>query len=384
MPIENNSLPWWLGPSKAPWEAMLEGVQAGSQIRSNQLRTQQLAAQTAQEFERQETAAKIKMMDMSLEKERNGIAVQAYQNKALTESMKAKALTEVSSFMSTKAAEGKLAEPETLSELYSIGSRWASFIDDQTLNGIITHSIKPAQERAEKAKALGASPKTIVQDGVKFVQDPNSGDWRQVSESGQTIEAYGPDGQLISRVSSGGKPSSQNPDATIATQTDVQKQAMAGESAVTTGVNLLNSLTPDVVGARGFFNENIINEGLAQVFPEMNKGEVTSGRSMMRAFNEKMIKSIKADSQLNQSERKALESALPQFGVNESLPSAKKKIATFIEESRKTTRINAERTKRPIPDWAWTTDEIASKFKAGEIDENKARQLLKQFHYKLD
>lgn len=371
--LDPNINAWWLDRSSPNDAAAASGFRTGVQM----------AQQKRQDAQQQE-ALRLKALDQAQEQQRTQLAIKQYENKMLTDSMKAKAQAELNSFVSTAAANGTLADPKTLSDFYSIGSRWAPFIDQQTFDGILTHTFKPAQDRADKAAALNARPKLDEMDGQRFVQDPNTGDWRPIQAQGQTIEAFGPNGELISRVTSGGKSSTQNPDATVATQTDVQKQAMAAESAVTTGVNLLNSLTPDVVGARGFFNENVVNEGLAQIFPEMNKGEVASGRSMMRAFNEKMIKSIKADSQLNQSERKALESALPQFGVNESLPSAKTKIATFIEEARKTTRINSERTKRPVPEWAWTTDETVEKFRNGEITQDKARQLLKTYHYKLD
>lgn len=52
------SLPSWLTPKEAPWHALVAGVQAGSQIASNMLRSKQLYAELQQQQQRQELADK--------------------------------------------------------------------------------------------------------------------------------------------------------------------------------------------------------------------------------------------------------------------------------------------------------------------------------------
>lgn len=357
---------WWLRNNEVQPGRFNSGLQAGAQL------AQQRAALGVRKMELANEQIREQSLFMDKLAKQNG------------ETMKLKGMSEMSQLLSRISVKGDWDNPDNEREFWNIAATYPQALDDATVNAIYTNTFEAARRRKEKVDLLKAPIEEVEIDGEKFFRQPGTGTLTRVHPSGQTIEAYGPDGQLLSRVTSG-RGAQKDPNApTIATQTDVQKQALAGESAVTTGITLLNSLSPDMVGARGFFNEVVINEGLAQIFPEKAKDEVSSGRSLMRAFNERVIKSIKADSQLNASERKALESALPQFGVGESLPSAKAKIGTFIEEARKVTRINSVRTNKPIPDWAWTREEVISKFKNKEIPEEKARELLKTYHYKLE
>lgn len=356
---------WWLRNNEVQPGRFNSGLQAGAQL------AQQRAVLGVRKMELANEQIREQSLFMDKLAKQNG------------ETMKLKGMSEMSQLLSRISVKGDWDNPDNERAFWDIAATYPQALDDATVTAIYSNTFEPARLRREKAAMLKAPIEEVEIDGEKFFRQPGTGTLTRVHPSGQTIEAYGPDGQLLSRVTSG-RGAQKDPNApTIATQTDVQKQALAGEAVISSGVQLLKSMNKDMVGARGFWNEHVINEGLAQLFPEYAKGEVTSGRSLMRAFNERAIKGIKADSQLNASERTALESALPKFGVNESLESAQRKALTFINEAKRIGRINANRLKLPIHESLWTEDEIAAKFKAGEIDEARARALFDAYHFKL-
>lgn len=370
---------WWLSRSSPNDAAAAQGFQTGVQVA------------------RDRQAKELKLLEIVGDNKKTDLAIEQWKAKQSTELMKQEGLAQLNSFVSTATAEDKLADSKTQSQFWALTSRWAPFLPDGMVNGIWDNTFKAAIDRKDKAmtgnirdleqaRTWMGQASEAEKAGNKSLADQLRSDalalQQSVAPKGFQVETFTDENghQQIRMVQGGKVVDSAAP--TVGTKTDVQKQALAAENAVRRGAELMANLGPESVGVRGTFNDLVINRGLAQMFPEAAKEGVSGGRSLITAFNEQMIKSIKADSQLNQKEREHLESALPKLSVDESFPNAKKKISTFIEESRKTARSNAERLKMPIPDWTLSKDEIAKKFKSGEITQEKARELLRQYHYK--
>lgn len=374
---------WWLSRESPNDAAAAAGFRTGVGI-----------AKDKRDEQRNRQAIELKMLDMAADNRRTDLAVEQWRAKQTTELMQQQGLAELNSFVSSATAADKLTDSKTQSEFWRITSRWAPFLPEGMVNGIWDNTFKAAQDRNDKA--MTGNIRDLEQARTWMAQAAkaeSAGDaataaqlrsdalalQQSVAPKGFQVETFTDEnGHQQIRMVQGGKALDATA-PTIGTKTDVQKQALAAESAVRLGSELLTNLGPESVGVRGTFNDLVINRGLAQLFPEMEKEGVADGRSLIRAFNEKTIKSIKADSQLNQSERAHLEAALPKLSPDESFPNAKRKIATFVKESRKTARTNAERLKLPIQDWMLTNEEIVAKYKANPTPETRqwAETLLK-------
>jgi len=372
---------WWLQPQRESGRA-LQGLALGAQMRQ----------QRTQEDWRKEQAQSL------IDQRRAAIE---------TQQAKVQGVAKISSYLTDVAKRNAWTDPESRAGLYSLHAQYPQSLEPNELRAIDQNFVN-AIESQQKAKDALRTPDITEMERANRDEElanmieemgpleprmaskvaqlrQNSQFMRsQFTRPGETTRVYGPGGEVVFESIRGGAGAPKDPNApTQAVLTETQKQSLAGESAVASGVNLINNLTESSVGARGFFNEYVINRGVAQVFPEFQQDEVTSGRTMMRIFNERQKKAIKADAQLNEKEQQRLEDALPKFGPFENLRAAKVKMAAFIEEHKTVERISAARTKRPVREWAWTKEDIAQKFKNREIDEQTARNLLKSYHYNL-
>jgi len=388
--LDPNINEWWLSRSSPNDAAAAQGFQTGVGIAKDK-------RDRAYTEQRDRQAIEMKMLDFATDNRKTDLAIEQWRAKQTTELMKQTGMAELSTFMASATAEDKLSDPKTQAEFWKLSGRWAPFMPDGMVNSIWDNTFKAAQDRKDKAITTNIKDLEQARNWMsQATQAELQGDTslasqlrsdalalqQSVAPKGFQVETFTDEqGHQQIRMVQGGvaKPPGA---ATVGTLTDVQKQGLSAENAVRTGAQLLANLGPESIGVRGTFNDLVINRGLAQLFPEMEKEGVAGGRSLIRSFNEKMIKSIKADSQLNAQERSHLEAALPKLSVDESFPNAKKKIQTFIEESRSVARSNSERLKLPTPDWTLSKEEIAAKFKAGELTREKAAELLKQYHYK--
>lgn len=376
---------WWLSRESPNDAAAAAGFRTGVAI-----------AKDRRDQERDRQAMELKMLDMAADNRRTDLAVEQWRSKQTTELMKQQGLAELSSFVSSATAADKLSDPKTQADFWKLTGRWAPFMPDGMVNAIWDNTFKAAQDRTDRAMTGNIRDLEQARMWMSQANDAErAGDaalaaqlrsdalalQQSVAPKGFQVETYTDENghQQIRMVQGGRVADATAP--TIGTKTDVQKQALAAENAVRGGAELLANLGPESVGFRGAFNDLVINRGLVQLFPEMEQEGVATGRSLMTAFSERMIKSIKADSQLNQHERAKLEAALPKMGVDESFPNARRKIITFMEEARNVSRSNAERLKLPIPDWTLTKSEIARKYQAGEITKEKAEELIQKYHY---
>lgn len=153
---DTSSLPWWLGPTKAPWEAMLAGVQSGSQIRSNNLRAMQMAAEMEQNVRREETATKLKLIDLGLEGDRNEIALKTFQAKHDADKMRITAMSDIGDYLGEATKNDKLTDPETQAGFWRLTSKYAPFIPETAVNSMWDNTFKSAMDRKESSKKFEA------------------------------------------------------------------------------------------------------------------------------------------------------------------------------------------------------------------------------------
>jgi hypothetical protein len=374
---------WWLQDKPAPDVAqmILQGAQLAGQRDQRDLQRQEL----------------------DLHRQRLNSALMVQQSKDISEVQKARGIAAMSSHLSDVAARNAWTDPKERSKAFAIGASFPQAFDDPTMDALMknfdTALAREAQAKqhaqtaaiteltaadtyeniAHQLERLGPLDEEMSTQVANLRQRATLLRGRQLAPT-ETIESLPGGGFKITRGPAGAGKDAGTPTQAVITET--QKQALAGESGVVTGIGLLSSLTESDVGARGFVNEYVVNRGVAQLFPELHEKEVASGRSLIRIFNERMKKAIRSDTgNLNENEQQRLESALPSLGPLESINNAKAKIAAFVETSKEVGRINAQRLKLPIPEWTLSQQEIAAKFKAGEMTEAKARELLKRYNY---
>lgn len=155
------NLPWWIGPRPAPWQAMLAGVQAGSAIRSNQLRTQQMMMEEAQSVRREETATRLKLMDLGMEGFRNELAAESFKVKQEADMLRVQGVSGLGGLVSKHIREGRLTDPEAQAEFHEFAAKYGAIIPEQTYNGIWDNNYKAAMDRDARAK--GGQDATITE-----------------------------------------------------------------------------------------------------------------------------------------------------------------------------------------------------------------------------
>lgn len=166
MPIENMALPWYMGPTKAPWEAAIEGIHAGSQIRSNQIQTQRAIAESEQNLQRQETATQLKLIDLGLEGERNQLAKQAFMVRQDADLTRAKGMSEIGAYLGDATKNNKLTDPETQAGFWNLTSKYAPFVNEQTVNSMWDNTFKAAMDRKDRADTHGRVPASAQIDQI--------------------------------------------------------------------------------------------------------------------------------------------------------------------------------------------------------------------------
>jgi hypothetical protein len=194
----------------------------------------------------------------------------------------------------------------------------------------------------------------------------------------ETIETtVDPGGSTVTRIIRGGKaPQGLTP----ATASQVQQRMIGFEKALGRGAELFSKLSPAMVGVRGLLGEVVVDRGLAQVFPELADKERISGRTLLKMFNQNMMRTLRSDAQMNQKEEHRIEGLLASASAAESLPRAREILETVFDDLRAQATVDAKAAGLPLPDWAWTKDEIVAKAKTGEFTRDKAMELLMRYH----
>ena len=163
--------------------------------------------------------------------------------------------------------------------------------------------------------------------------------------------------------------------------TKMQEGLLGAEKAMELGANAYKSLSGASVGVAGQFNKVLINEGLAQLFPGMNRNDVTEARTLLGTFNEKAVSALTAggDKRVSDKDMARFREILPKMSAGESLDSARQKIQTFMGEVRREARVNAANLKRPVPEWALTQDEIIDMVNGGKLTPMQARDIVQKY-----
>lgn len=180
-----------------------------------------------------------------------------------------------------------------------------------------------------------------------------------------------PDGTVS--IQKGGSPVS------LATGSQIQQRLIANEKAIGVGLSAAAKISPASLGVAGTVNQIIVNEGLAQIFPELKRDDVAEARAVLGLFNERVIKAVASDPRISDRDVKRLERILPKLGPLESVASANTKIANFMRQMREDARVDSKAGGLPTPDWALTPQEIQQKVQSGEWPRDKAATVLRQY-----
>lgn len=429
------SLPSWLQPKEAPWHALVAGVQAGSQIASNMLRAKQLYADMQQQRQRQDLAEKsfvanneaqtlqnefmrLKMVNDAADFSALRDTLKEFETTDDVTKVKLPALRDPQRMekMSTMYAQRMIqAGNEKLAKFGSTVTNWADpavkiglleigVTDPYTARGEMWKTMTQFHEDAIKHKSELDKEKTTAAmanlaaadraDAEAIAQvDPakaealrrNAVILRSTNVAPtETLETYTDDnGEKQFRVVRGPSAGAVPKDLTAptaATASQIQQRLLSAEKGVELGMSLMSTLTDADVGVRGNVNQIVINEGLAQLIPGLQKGQVTEARTMLGQFKENALKAIASDPRISNADAKRLEKILPTLGTVESVQSAKDKIKTFVDRFREQSRTDAVAAKIPIPNWALTITELREKVSKGELTEDEAVKIIVKYH----
>lgn len=302
--------------------------------------------------------------------------------------------------------------PETRSKVYSLAKQYPWLTGTELFQGALKSfdSADESQRRLDhliaqhQLNAMDPEPRTAdvknisqlaewkaqMRDAVAAGRFDEAEQLRQqvlqletaMTPANTMVESFGPEGQVISRITTGkgGAQAGVAPLTTAAT-TELQKRLVGFEKANGMSKRLLETLGPLDVGIAGWGQQVIVNEGLAQFFPGLASQSTTDARSLLGTFNETMIKTLKADAQVNQKEEQRILAVLPKPGPNESLPSATSKIIRAMREIHSMSSIDAKRLGQEAPGFPLSADEIKALYKSGKLqDKELAKELLRSYY----
>lgn len=365
---------WWLKPSQP--DNPLPAMALGARIRQD---AQQMVLQQQQ---------------MKMAQERQSFLMQEAMNKQM---------------LQTKLMAGS-------AELSKLGAKVTDWSDPSVRSGLLEFTTKyPLMADTDVFKTMAKWHTEAVNAKTQLEKDKNTATMSELAQADTwdqqagTIEAIDPDRakqlrtnaalirskftapteSIVTGVDEQGRPTvsiTRGPNAgkapsalTTATQGQLQQRAIGFEKTMNTASQLLGKLTPDMVGVRGLLGDVVVDNTLAQQFPELANKDRIDGRTLLRVFNESIIKTLKVDAQVNRDEEKRLLAALPDAGAITSLPAAQQKIKTFMGLMRDQARIDSKAAGTPVPQWALSFDELVQKTKAGEMTKEQAYQLMDKY-----
>lgn len=197
----------------------------------------------------------------------------------------------------------------------------------------------------------------------------------------ETVETFTDDqGRPGFRIVRGGPASKAAGALTVATQTEIQKRQLGYTKSMGMAKTLLNVLKPQNVGVLGAGQQIIVDEGLAQVIPELASQQNVDSRTLLRVFNETMLKTLKADSQLNQKEEQRILAALPKTGANESFPGAVAKIVRALTELHSMAATDAKTAGLPEPAFPLDPQTLRELVMTKKLDADIGVSLLQKYY----
>lgn len=187
------NLPPWLIPKREPWEALVAGVQAGSAIASNRLRAQQMIMESEQNYRREETATKLKMLDLGLEADRNDIALKTLEFKREADNFKSVGMLAVGGYVGNAVKNQKLLDPETQAGYWDTAGKYN--VPHEVSNSIWDNTFGNAMRLDAQAKRITSGADTsakLEQQGVidkmeqeiaSFEEESNALGWTPESKA---------------------------------------------------------------------------------------------------------------------------------------------------------------------------------------------------------
>lgn len=203
----------------------------------------------------------------------------------------------------------------------------------------------------------------------------------QLTPSNTTVESFGPEGQVISRITTGKGGAAAAPELTMAVRSDLQKRLIASEKAADMSKQLAMTLTPLNVGIAGWGQQVMVDEGIGQLFPGLVSQQNVDARTLLGAYVETMIKNFKVDAQMNAKEEQRIKRFLPKTGANESIQSATSKILRVMRELHNMREVDSKRLGTDEPAFPLSAEEIKTLWKSGKLtDRELAKDLLNTYY----
>lgn len=137
---------WWLKtePPRDRLPAMALGARMAEARADNIRQAEALKTRTA-----------MGMMNLMLEQERNGIALQTFRTKQEADILRAKGMADIGEFLGSATANDKLTDPETQAGFWRLTSKYAPYINEQTVNSMWDNTFKSAMDRRARAEGKG-------------------------------------------------------------------------------------------------------------------------------------------------------------------------------------------------------------------------------------
>lgn len=401
MPIGELTLPNWMGPGEPAGAPLLRGAQAGSLIRSSFLAARQ---------------QKMRESQMQLEEEEKRALIQGHylQNRANEQNMQMGALNIAAQMRKNDAAvnvtKGNVelarkmstidwTSPADRASVWEIGKQYPELLETPEWNRIQQNFINSdrAAVEADKYKTqlelleqrnklledkagLGTTTQQDVSAVLKLRQEAEAlrlaGDAKgyqeklsaadmiatHVAPRGITVQTGVDDqGRPITTTTIGGagKP-------TTGTETLAQQKQISFETA-TEGINdIMQRLRPSDVGVAGVAGENIFDRWLGQLDPKLVSGERVSNRRALGALRETLFQALSPEriggSGFSNKDAERIKEIADSLEAKHSYPEVKESLSTIRGIIADRSRVFAERTGQPVPDFAKTPDMLRDEY----------------------
>lgn len=191
-------------------------------------------------------------------------------------------------------------------------------------------------------------------------------------------------GNIIAKVSpEAWKQVSQQGALTTPVRTSLQKQDIETGKVFSLGQQLAPLLTPENVGVRGMATRAF--EGVAsQILPDFKIGKSSDTVTVAKEYQAALVRGLKSDSNIAESERQTLSSAMPDpASWYKGAPQAKAALATTLEQWGTLSRNNASVRGKPVTSQWMLPEEIHKAFLAGKISETDANALMEGNGWRL-
>lgn len=401
MPIGELTLPSWLGPGEPAGAPLLRGAQAGSLIRSSFLAARQQKMRESQmQLEEEEKRALIqghylqrRATEQNMQMGALNIAAQMRKNDAAVN------VTKGNVELARKMSTIDWTSPSDRASVWEIGKQYPELLETPEWNRIQQNFINSdrAAVEAEKYK----TQLELLQERNKLLEDKSaagtptqqdiaaaqklraqaealrsSGDptgyqdkIRQaellethVAPKGITIQT-GVDerGNAVNTVSIGGAGA-----PTTGTQTMAQQKQISFETA-TEGINdIVQRLRPADVGVAGVVGENVFDRWLGQLDPKLVSGERVSNRRALGALRETLFQALSPEriggSGFSNKDAERIKEIADSLEAKHSYPEVKQSLNTIRDIIADRSRVFAERTGQPVPDFAKTPEMIQNEY----------------------